>query len=176
MKDSTPKESLAKLLSMTKAQFKTEYPLYDNFVVGALIFKPSPSTPHKLLLLKRAAHDPAFPNLFAIPGGHVEESDESAFHGLEREVLEETSLVVREVVDQIKPLIWTTETNVKSVQLIFVCDVVGETFRVDPEEHSMGVWAGREEAVELEMSSGMRKVVGDAFKWREETTKGKGKV
>ena len=114
------------------------------------MFKHFAGCPPKLLLLKRAAHDPAFPNLFAIPGGHIEATDTSAFHGLKREVLEETSMVVRDVVNQIDPLMWVTETSSeKNMQLIFVCNVVGETFRVDPEEHSMGVWADKKEAAKF---------------------------
>lgn len=116
--------------------------------------------------------------MFAIPGGHVEDSDPSIFHGLKREVLEETTMQVRGVIDQIDPLAWVTVGSVQredrvsvqeftSLQISFVCAVEGETFHVDPEEHSVGVWADREEAGKLDMSSGMRRVVENAFKWKE---------
>ena len=107
--------------------------------MGAIIFKFFAAGNHKLLLLKLAAHDPAFPNMFAIPGGHVEDSDKDILHALNREVLEETALVVRAVKDQIEPLACTTErptsgngdsaeTGPRSVQLTFVCDVEGDVF------------------------------------------------
>ena len=114
--------------------------------------------------------------MFAIPGGHVEDTDKDVLHGLKREVLEETTMVVRDIIDQIDPLSWVTETNHTSVQLMFVCSVEGDTFQVDPEEHSMGVWADREKAATLVMSTGMRGVVENAFKWKEATAKEKSKI
>ena len=180
MKVTIPNISLTALLSMTETQVKARCPpfrCFDNIVVGAIIFKSFAAGNNKLLLLKRAAHDPAFPNMFAIPGGHVEDSDKDILRALKREVLEETALVVRAVKDQIEPLAWTTErttqgkdnnaeTGPRSVQLMFVCDVEGDVFKVDPKEHSVGVWADEAEAEKLEMSEGMRKLVKNAFEWK----------
>ena len=185
MKVTIPNMSLTTLLSMTKSQLKSRCPpfqTYDHIVVGAIIFKSFAAGNNKLLLLKRAAHDRAFPNMFAIPGGHVKDSDKDILHALKREVLEETALVVRAVKGQIEPLAWTTERNtrgngdcaetgVKSVQFIFVCDVEGEEFRVDPREHSVGVWVDEEEAGKLNVSFGMRGVVKDAFEWEKAMVK-----
>lgn len=180
MKVTIPNMSLAALLSMTESHLKARclsFRCFDNMVVGAIIFKFFAAGNHKLLLLKRAAHDPAFPNMFAIPGGHVEDSDKDILHALKREVLEETALVVRAVKDQTEPLAWTTErptsgngdsaeTGPRSVQLTFVCAIEGDVFRVDPMEHSLGVWADEAEAEKLEMSVGMREVVKNAFEWK----------
>ena len=83
---------------MTKTQCKSQralFPRYDNVLVGAVIFNPSVTSSHKMLLLERAAHDPAFPDLFTIPGGHVEDTDPTLLHGLKREAQEETNLAVR---------------------------------------------------------------------------------
>ncbi len=171
---------LSSLLSLNKAQFYSHYrPLfrYDNILVGGVLFQPSLAGTPKLLLLKRAAHDPAFPNLFAIPGGHVEDNDLSILHSLKREVFEETTMLVRDVIDQIRSLASVTEKPIEgkemglvkeftSLQLNFVCDVEGWAFKVDPQEHSVGVWADREEAGKLEMSTGMRRVVDNAFRWK----------
>lgn len=181
MEAAIPKMPLSGLLSLTKAQLHSQYPRslrYDRIVVGAIIFQPSTTTGNRLLLLKRAAHDPAFPNMFAIPGGHVEDTDLSIFRGLKREVFEETTMSIQAVIDQVDPLAWVTlrrtqgtenvsESKYTSLQMSFVCNVEGVTFQVDPEEHSMGVWADREEAAKLEMSEGMRGVVDSAFKWKE---------
>ncbi len=180
MKAIVPKIPLSSLLSLTKTQFYSHChpPLrYNNILVGAVLFQPSTAGTHKLLLLKRAAHDSAFPNLFAIPGGHVEDNDLSILHSLKREVFEETTMLVRDVVDQIELLAWVTEKPIEgkemgllkkftSLQLNFVCDVEGWAFKVDPEEHSVGVWANKEEVGKLEMSTGMRKVVDNAFRWK----------
>lgn len=72
MKVTIPNMSLSALLSMTESHLKARclsFRCFDNIVVGAIIFKFFAAGNHKLLLLKRAAHDPAFPNRFAIPGG-----------------------------------------------------------------------------------------------------------
>ena len=181
MKTIISKLPLTGLLSLTKAQYHSLYsssPRYDEITVGAIIFKPSTVNTHNILLLKRAAHDSAFPNMFAVPGGHVEDTDLSIFQGLKREVFEETTMLVRGIIDQIDPLAWVTEspvqgaaeasvTRLTTLQLNFVCDVEEMTFQVDPEEHSVGVWADREEAGRLDMSTGMRRVVENAFKWKE---------
>ena len=124
--------------------------------------------------------------MFAIPGGHVEDTDLSIFHGLKREVFEETTMLVQDVIDQIDPLAWVTsrrtqeeekllESEFTSLQISFVCNVEGVTFQVDPEEHSMGVWADKEEAAKLDMSEGMREVVDNAFKWKEAELEGNSK-
>ena len=104
--------SLTALLSMTETQVEARclsFRYFDNIVVGAIIFKPFAAGNNKLLLLKRPAHDPAIRDMFAIPGGHVEDSDKDILRALKREALEETALVVRAVKDQIEPLAWTME-------------------------------------------------------------------
>ena len=123
-------------------------------------------------------------------------------HSLAREVLEETGLRVRRVVEQIDALAWVTvgregeeeeeegTAGGASLQLMFVCEVAaggGETtmtteveLRIDAREHSMGCWVdGEEEEVEVEgggldMSEGMRRVVEDAFRWKGEVGKREG--
>lgn len=52
---------------------------------------------------------------------------------------------------------------------MFVCEVGGEdtTVRVDAGEHSVGRWVDEVEAGRLDMSGGMRRVVEDAFGWRD---------
>ena len=116
--------------------------------------------------------------MFSIPGGHVEDSDLNILHGLKREVFEETNMLVQRVLDQIDPLAWVTVRSVQAedkatvskltnLQIMFVCDVKDDTLRVDPEEHSEGLWADKEEAEKLNMSTGMRRVVESAFMWKE---------
>ena len=53
-----------------------------------------------------------------------------------------------------------------SLQLNFVCEVAGGEFGVNPDEHSEGVWASREEVGGLEMTGEMRVVVENAFRWK----------
>ncbi|CAF9921101.1 hypothetical protein IMSHALPRED_005081 [Imshaugia aleurites] len=126
-----------------------------------ITFKPSTESSSRLLLLKRAAHDPAFPNMFAIPGGHVEDTDLSIFHALKREVFEETTVSVQAVIDQIDPLAWVSlrstqgkekvsAPSLTNLQIPFICKVEGVTFQIDPEEHSAGVWADKGAAAKLD--------------------------
>ena len=89
-------------LSLTKAEYRLQHlspsgQPFDKFVVGAIIFHPSQSNPPKILLLKRAAHETAFPNVFEPPSGKVEDTDASLYDGLEREVREETDSSIASV-------------------------------------------------------------------------------
>lgn len=95
-----------------------------------------------------------------------------------REVHEETALSFDSVEASIEPFAYFTEKTVKrseekvvvqksSLQLNFVCEVVKDTFRVNPEEHSEGMWAAKDELGGLEMTDEMRLVVENAFRWKE---------
>lgn len=91
---------LQTLLSLTKSQYCVKYPSpaghpYDKIIVGAVIFHPTCSHPAKILLLKRVASEEFYPNVFEIPGGHVEDTDADIFQALVREVHEETAVIRR---------------------------------------------------------------------------------
>lgn len=61
---------------------------------------PAPAPAPRLLLVQRAATD-AFPNLWEIPGGSSEATDLTIFHSVAREVLEETGLHLKRIVQQV---------------------------------------------------------------------------
>ena len=75
----------------------------------------------------------------------------------------------------ISPLTYTAEKLVdgKSIKkitiqlnhVVSVIDIVG--FKVNPEEHSEGIWATKEDVEGLAMTDEMRGVVMDAFDWME---------
>jgi hypothetical protein len=48
------------------------------------------------------------------------------------------------------------------VQVNFVVELEGNEIVVDPEEHSVGIWAGAHEFEALEMTDGMRVLVKNA--------------
>lgn len=170
------------LLLLTKSQYRINHPSpgghpYDNIIVGAVIFHPTSSPLAKILLLRRTATEKYYPNVFEIPGGHVEDTDADIFRALVREVKEETSLSVDSAKASIEPLTYSTTKTIKmgeeeivvqksSLQLNFVCEVAEDTFRVNPEEHSEGIWTGEDEIWNLEMTDEMRLVVEDAFRWK----------
>lgn len=154
---------------------------YDKLVVGAIIFKQTTKTVPNILLLKRAAHEKHYPDIFEIPGGKIEDSDPTVLDAVKREIFEETGLEVFEVIGSAKPFSYILEKRFvensaevssvwrSSLQMNFVCEVVaGTIFRVDPNEHSEGRFVGRGEPVALEVTEQMRLVVEDAFSWLEE--------
>lgn len=118
-------------------------------MIAAAIFHPSYNEDAKILLLKRAAHESAYPNVFEIPGGNVEDTDANLLSTLKREVEEETALLVTEVTDvAIAPFSYSIEkekvepsgekvvTTKTTLQLNFVCEVIQTKFQVNPEEVS----------------------------------------
>ena len=149
---------------------------YDKLVVGAIITKSDHDSTSRILLLKRAAHEPIYPNIFEIPGGEVETTDTTILDAVKREVHEETGLTVTNVLGNVESFHYAMEkvetpegrkvtTRKTSMQLNFVCEVEGYDFRIDPREHSEGVWATKGEVAGLEVTASMREVVREAFEW-----------
>jgi 8-oxo-dGTP pyrophosphatase MutT (NUDIX family) len=128
---------------------------------------------HRLLLVKRAAHEVAFPNAWELPGGHVEDTDETVLHAVAREALEETGLAVGQVLGSLPEMRWQSERERSrpNVQLNYVVTVTsgsgGSTrcpeVKLNPDEHSAWLWAAPADMHGLEMTSEMRRVVQDAF-------------
>ncbi|CAG9948925.1 unnamed protein product [Clonostachys rosea f. rosea IK726] len=60
---------------------------YDKIVIGAAAFRYTPGSPDppRLLLLKGAAHEHFYPNVFEIPGGKVDPEDLSIKHAVVRD-------------------------------------------------------------------------------------------
>ncbi|KAL5323089.1 hypothetical protein ACEPPN_007617 [Leptodophora sp. 'Broadleaf-Isolate-01'] len=127
---------------------------------GALIFTPSTNT---LLILQRAASDSS-PNKWEIPGGGVDLTDETILHGVAREVLEETGLVVTHIKRLVGPregLSFVTRRGLRVVKFAFEVEVkregdvegVGEV-KLDKNEHQRFLWAGEEECRSARMEDG----------------------
>ena len=110
-----------------------------------------------------------------IPGGHVEDTDATLLSALTREVMEETSLTISTILGGISPFSYTTEKLVDgnsiektALQLNYIVTVNGvEDFKVNPDEHSEGIWAGKEDLEGLVMTGEMREVVREGFGWME---------
>ncbi|KAE8165720.1 hypothetical protein BDV40DRAFT_297127 [Aspergillus tamarii] len=103
------------------------------WVIGAAIFQHPTSENRSLLLLQRASHETAFPNAWELPGGHVEQTDDTVAHAVAREVLEETSLTP------------------------------GVTVQPNLDEQSDRLWVQEGPSHSLYMSAEMKKVVQSAF-------------
>ncbi|KAI4159122.1 MAG: hypothetical protein L6R39_000421 [Caloplaca ligustica] len=173
-------------LPMTKAQCLATYlqpngSPYDKLVIGAIVLKPLPNIKElQILLLKRAPHEPIYPNIWEIPGGKVEDTDPTIQAAIEREVLEETNLKVEMVMGTVDSFDYALEKKVAgggggegmmsvwstSLQMNFICAVSNyDDLAVNPEEHSKGRFVDAEMAMEMEITEQMRAVVGEAFKW-----------
>lgn len=179
-------------LSMSKSQCRATYRKddnqpYDKIVIGAIIFNKRASEPRTVLLLKRAAHEKYYPNIFEIPGGNVEDTDTTIRNAVIREVLEETGLQVVEIAAAVKPFTYSMEKIVMdeetgdeemvwrtTLQLNFVCEVKGFDFKVNAEEHSEGRFVARGEVAELNVTEQMRAVVEEGFMVTGKKTYGNG--
>ena len=155
--------------------------LYDKVVVGAATLRYATDSPSSkmpsILLLKRAPHEPYFPNIFELPSGKVDPNDPTLKYALAREVQEETGLDVTEILAELKPMTYVTEKNVvddtgrevfvskSAIQLNYVVSVSGGEVKLNTDEHSESYWATREDLGELDITSEMRAVIQEAFKW-----------
>ena len=172
-------------LSMSKVECRQTYlqangKPYDKVVIGALIIKSDTKGNPGILMLKRAAHETIYPNIFEIPGGKVEDSDATILDAVKREVLEETGMEVAEVVGAVRSFDYALEKEVlddtgsetlvwyTSLQLNFVCQVAKHNLTVNREEHSEGNFVSRSELSELEVTKQMRAVVEEGFAWTNE--------
>ncbi len=104
----------------------------------------------KVLVARRAATKKFMPNVYELPGGHIEYG-ETLEVGLQREVLEElhVHITVHEVLGA-----FTYVNQIKgshSVEVIFNATLVDspETITLNPEDHSDFEWVDTETATKL---------------------------
>ncbi len=164
---------------MTKSQYRLSSPTisseyFEKIVSGAASFQPSiPSKPVetcRVLLLKRSVHEVDYPNVFELPSGNVVESDLPLKHALARKVKKEMGLDVTRMIAELPEFFYHAEKQALNadgkayfvqkscVQLNFVAGVEGDLIRVNPDEHSVGMWATRKDIEGLDMTDGMRGV------------------
>ncbi|EHK44808.1 hypothetical protein TRIATDRAFT_274356 [Trichoderma atroviride IMI 206040] len=161
-----------------KSQLSESGQPYDKIVVGAAAFRYGPNlTSSSILLLKRAAHEPYFPNVFELPSGKVDPDDKSLKDALVREVKEETGLDIVEIHAELEPMTYSKEKAVmddagkevivskSAIQLNLVVSVSAGTVTLNAEEHSDCRWATKEELIELDITDAMRVVIQEAFEW-----------
>ncbi|TKW58742.1 hypothetical protein CTA1_3197 [Colletotrichum tanaceti] len=149
-------------------------PPVDKVTVGAAILRHGTSGP-SVLLLKRNPDEEYYPGVFEMPGGKVDATDSSVRDAIIREVAEETQLTVLDVAAPLSHISYTTEKLVKSptgedtiikrraLQLSYVVTVEGTDFRVNEEEHSMGIWATRDSLDQIPITSEMRALVSEVL-------------
>ena len=141
-----------------------------SYVVGVAVFRPAESPddsdPYELLVVKRASHEETLPEHWELPSGHVE-SGETVKGCVERETMEETSLIVDRVLGELDELRWVSKsTGLTNVQYNYVATVhEPKDVVVNPEEHSEHKWIKETEIDGLLRTPGMNKVLHDSFKY-----------
>jgi 8-oxo-dGTP pyrophosphatase MutT (NUDIX family) len=116
--------------------------MFDKIIIGSIILKIS-----RLLLLKHAAHEIYYPNVFELPSGNADSTDPTLAHALAREAGEEAGLkVIRVVEELLPPFEYETNTMVGGVEVRKMCakvsflvEIEGGEARVNVEEHSVAV-------------------------------------
>jgi 8-oxo-dGTP pyrophosphatase MutT (NUDIX family) len=152
---------------------------YKFIATGALVFDTS--TPERILLIQRTAHD-SMPSLWEIPGGGCDKEDPSILHGAVRELWEEAGLTAASIGPQVGDGYFFISRGGKLVcKFNFLVDAEKGAggkldVKLDPSEHQNYVWATEEEVkvrkvgdVELKFTTREQEaVVLEAFKARGE--------
>ena len=156
---------------------------FDKVVVGAAVLgftvngseSPKLLPRLQLLLLKRAEHEPYYPNVFELPSGKVSTNDKSLLDAFLRELYEESGLKGTRVLGRLPNMVYETSKMVhgqkvtrRAVQLNFVVEIedVKADVKVNVNEHSEGGWWEAEQLKMLDITDGMREIVTEAFRWR----------
>lgn len=168
-------------LTMHRDQFHAHTnKTFDKVTVGAAILQFTTAEP-QILLLKRRDDERYYPGVFEMPGGKVDDTDATISDAVIREVAEESSLVVTGIVYPLSVITYTTTKSTTdagkvieqivrhAVQLSYVVIVNSSVveFKVNKEEHSMGMWVTREMLKDLSITDEMRGLVLEALNWAE---------
>ncbi|KAH7072541.1 NUDIX hydrolase domain-like protein [Paraphoma chrysanthemicola] len=134
-------------------EYLSKHPEYDVLCTGVAVFDKN----GKLLLVQRAADEKAFPNAWEVPGGKVDDTDETILHAAARELKEETGLTATRIRRKVTEFTFRDERPgrrpVTWLKLIFEIEVEDTKVTLDPVEHQRYLWASEEEVV--------RDLVGD---------------
>ncbi|USP77405.1 cutinase transcription factor 1 alpha [Curvularia clavata] len=134
--------------AISEAEYLRQHPEYNVLVTGAVVFNRE----GKLLLVQRAADEIAFADFWEIPGGKVDDTDETILHAAARELKEEAGLEATRVVRKVAQFTFESEKagRPKITWLKFIFEVQvdnADTIVLDPVEHQHYVFASEEEVV-----------------------------
>ncbi|MER7452467.1 NUDIX domain-containing protein [Nocardia beijingensis] len=127
-----------------------------HFVVGVAVFREG-----RLLVVRRVADD-YHGGMYELPGGGVE-SGETFAECVERELLEETGLRMRAVVDFLGGFDYATRTKSKVRKYSFVVAAEPGDVALAPGEHDAFAWIDADSLDELPMAPDMRATVSTLF-------------
>ncbi|CAO2652968.1 Nn.00g023790.m01.CDS01 [Neocucurbitaria sp. VM-36] len=134
--------------AVPEQEFLRQHPEYHILCTGTVVF----NTEGKLLLVQRAAEEKAFPNFWEIPGGKVDDTDETILHAAARELKEEAGLEATRVLGKVFQFTfseeWPGRPTTTWLKLIFEMEVRDSANVVlDPIEHQKFLFASEEEIV-----------------------------
>ncbi|EUC44314.1 hypothetical protein COCMIDRAFT_6384 [Bipolaris oryzae ATCC 44560] len=134
--------------AISAPEYLSQHTQHDVLVTGAVVFDKD----GKILLVQRAADEKAFPDFWEIPGGKVEDDDETILHAAARELKEETGLRAIRVLRKVAQFTFGDEKpgrpTTRWLKLIFEMEVDhADAVVLDPVEHQRFVFASEEEVV-----------------------------
>ncbi|RDI89202.1 ATP-dependent (S)-NAD(P)H-hydrate dehydratase [Venturia inaequalis] len=158
---------------------QTEKPDYTFIATGAMTFDAS--TPPRILLVQRAAHD-SMPHQWEVPGGGCDKEDPSILYGAVRELWEEAGLLAASIGPRVgEDHIFSSRRGLIVSRFNFIVEpVMGDAgelnVQLDPNEHEAYVWATEQEVrskkagnVELKFTSHeAEKAILEAFTIKKE--------
>lgn len=122
----------------------------ENQVVNAIILSNN-----KLLLLRRAAHEP-MGGLYELPGGTVDEGEDMD-GALIREVFEETALCIRQINELVTMFDFFSRDEVAGRNYVYRVDTEPGDVVIDPQEHDDFQYSLLDEIFELPLTENATK-------------------
>ncbi|KAH9868896.1 hypothetical protein J1614_007971 [Plenodomus biglobosus] len=142
--------------AISDKEFLAQHPEFDILCTGVAIF----NSDGKLLLVQRAKNEHAFPDAWEIPGGKVDDTDDTILHAAARELKEEAGVVATRVVRKVTQFTFDDKPpgrpNKLWLKLIFEMEVEDlSTITLDPVEHQAFLFATKEEVI-AEQAGGVK--------------------
>ncbi len=125
----------------------------ERFVVGAVIIN------NESILFVRRAKDDFMGGIYELPSGKVD-AGEGLFEALKREVLEETNLVISDIIGLCNTFDYKSKSGVRTRQFNFIVSVENiDTLQLDPKEHDLYEWVSFEDVDSSEIIDDMMRSI-----------------
>ena len=118
---------------------------YQRVVVACAFLWAEFDGVKKVFMPRRAKTKAAFPDMFELPGGHIE-AGEDIISGLKREIREELEMEI-EVGEPFAVFIYTSGKFGPSIEVVYFAKFVGDiqNIKLHPEDHSEYLWVAEDE-------------------------------
>ncbi|KAI4643496.1 hypothetical protein J4E93_006506 [Alternaria ventricosa] len=129
--------------AVSEKVYLEQHPEYNCLVTGSIVFNKE----GKLLIVQRAAEERAFPDVWEVPGGKVDDTDHTILHAAARELKEEAGLETTRILKKVTHFTFVDRTTTW-LKLVFEMEVKNaDTVVLDPVEHQKYLYASEEEVV-----------------------------